>query len=360
MVEKLRSFSFLGIALTMLILISSCNGQDKSRAKLEITSEHSEASTDLPAEGQIAQYVRNIHQDKMGNYWFGTNGYGTAHFDGNKISYYSISEGFGGQQITGMAEDQTGNIWFATDQGVVQYIATNSKKHSKKQFTNFNRDQFFEGQRLWSICVDSKGNVWAGGERSIFKYVGGIWAPFKLPYPTEVNGDFITLGTTWSIMEDHSGNMWFSTNGFGAFKFDGESFTQYTEEDGLSNNNVDQILEDKNGSIWFGTRFGGISRFDRKVFTNFNARGEAIGNDEVCVVFEDSQGNIWFSSEGYGIYKYDGKNLTNFSEEQGLMVGAVQTIFEDSNGTLWTGGGGGLYKKEGETFINVKRDGPWE
>ena len=84
-----------------------------------------------------------------------------------------------------------------------------------------------------------------------------------------------------------------------------------------------------------------------------------LGSNEVCVIYEDQAGDIWFSSEGYGVYRYNGKFFTNYSEAQGLGVPAVQTIFEDREGRFWVGGGGGLYRFDGKSFINVTKDGPW-
>ena len=352
-------------------LFSACSGQDESSEKLRQTDQASTIHVPDPSP-QIAGYVRNIFQDKNGDLWFGTNGYGVAHYDGDSVSYYSNAQGFHGQQITGIAEDLEKNLWFSTDQGIVKYDWSDTTK-SEKIFTNYSDHQYFGGQRFWSVFADSKNRIWAGAETGIFLFDGIIWVPFKLPYPEEVSGDFITKGTSWSITEDRKANIWFSTNGFGAFKYDGKLFTQFTEKEGLTDNSVDQILEDRNGNIWFGTRFGGISRFDGERFTNYSQKDDIIGNDEVCVIYEDRAGNIWFSSEGYGVYRYDptaeqeGRNpFTNFSEEQGLGVRAVQTIFEDREGRFWVGGGGGLYRYDpevgktgGKSFYNVTKEGPW-
>ncbi|MBK6832035.1 MAG: hypothetical protein IPG92_15475 [Flavobacteriales bacterium] len=76
-------------------------------------------------------------------------------------------------------------------------------------------------------------------------------------------------------------------------------------------------------------------------------------------MYEDRQGNIWFSSEGYGVYRYDGSSLRNYSTKQGLGVLAVQTIHQDREGRMWFGGGGGLYRLEGDTMKQVERNGPW-
>ena len=36
-----------------------------------------------------------------------------------------------------------------------------------------------------------------------------------------------------------------------------------------------------------------------------------------------------------------------YSQKQGLDVRAVQTIYEDNEGRFWVGGGGGLYRYDG-------------
>ena len=341
-----------------MAFITSCNGPAKMEESKDEVKTEPILFLEPQSEPQIAEYIRNIFQDKNGNFWFGTNGYGVAHYNGENVSYYSISQGFNGQQVTGISEDLDGNVWFSTDHGVVKYDWS-VDKNGGKQFTNYTDSKYFGGQRFWSIFVDSKNHVWAGGAKELFRFNGTNWAPFELPYPEEVKGEFITTGTTWFTTEDRDGNLWFSTNGFGAFKYDGNSFTQYSKKDGLTDNSVDNILEDRKGNVWFGTREGGVSEFNGISFTNYTAN-DSIGNNEVCVIFEDKAGNIWMSSEGFGVYRFDGESFTNYGEKQGLGVRAVQTIFEDTEGRLWVGGGGGLFCFDGESFFNVTASGPWK
>ena len=283
---------------------------------------------------------------------FAANNKGLLHYDGEKWTLNKLPNNtiirsvkiVGDRVFTGSYEEF--GYWTKDDLG-------------NKQFTNYSGADYFQGQRFWSVFADSKGIIWAGAVTGIYRFDGKEWASFALPYPAPIAGEFITQGTTWGITEDSEGNIWFSTNGLGAFKYDGKTFTQYAKKDGLTDNSVDDILADSKGNIWFGTRFGGVSRFDGTSFTNFTSR-DSIGNDEVCVIYEDRQGDIWFSSEGYGVYRYDGTSLTNYREEQGLGVRAVQSIFEDKEGRLWAGGGGGLYRLEGDGFIKVTKEGPWE
>ena len=94
-------------------------------------------------------------------------------------------------------------------------------------------------------------------------------------------------------------------------------------------------------------------------FTNYTAN-DSIGNNEVCIIYEDKEGNIWFSSEGFGVYRYDGESFINYKQDQGLGVSAVQAILEDKEGRFWVAGGGGLYRYDGKSFFNVTKNGPWE
>ena len=349
-------------SLTSVLLVT-CGSKEQAKLAASVSDTVSEETIEKePVQDvQIAEYIRHIYQDKKGHFWFGTNGFGVAHYNGDSVAYYSNTQGFCGQQITGITEDTEKNIWFATDQGVVKY-AFNKDNIGDKYFINFSDFLYFGGQRFWTIYADSQDRIWAGSVNCIYVYEGQSWHLFDLPYPKEDSGQFITRRTSWSITEDSQGHLWFSTNGYGAFKYDGESFTRYSKEDGLTDNDVDVIIEDKRGKMWFGTRYGGVSSYDGNTFTDYTARNNSIGNDEVCEIFEDSQGNIWMSSEGYGVYRLNTKDktITNFSFDQGLAVSAVQTIYEDKQGRLWVGGGGGLYRLEGESFINVKRRGPWK
>jgi hypothetical protein len=79
------------------------------------------------------------------------------------------------------------------------------------------------------------------------------------------------------MFQDKNGNLWFGTNGDGVCRYDGKSFTNYTEKEGLTNKYVQSILEDRNVSpgevgVWFGAS-GGLFRFDGKSFTNIKKTG---------------------------------------------------------------------------------------
>lgn len=316
---------------------------------------------------QIADYVRRIFEDSRGNLWFGTNGLGVGRYDGDTLVYFSTREGLSGSQVTAILEDRRGNMWFSTTEGISSYDG--------KLFTSFTEQDGLGSNRVWSLYEDSRGTIWAGTVNGLSSYSpreGAKFSPFTLPQ-VEVPNPKPRFSTRLvsSIMEDKRGDLWFGTDGAGVFKYNraaektgGKTFTHLSTKDGLSDNSIVSILEDREGNIWFSSRFGGLSRYtpsattgSGKSFTSFTVANGSIGNNEVWTMAEDSAGTIWFSSEGFGIYRFKDNQLANFGKAEGLPIRAVQSIFEDRQGRLWIGGGGGLYLFNGEKFVEFTRDG---
>jgi ligand-binding sensor domain-containing protein len=56
-----------------------------------------------------------------------------------------------------------------------------------------------------------------------------------------------------TVKEDSKANLWFGTAGGGVSRYNGVSFTHFTEKEGLSNNNVTNP-EDRYGNLWLVLR----------------------------------------------------------------------------------------------------------
>ncbi|WP_373548732.1 two-component regulator propeller domain-containing protein [Haliscomenobacter sp.] len=77
-------------------------------------------------------------------------------------------------------------------------------------------------------------------------------------------------GNVQCAIQDKAGNLWFGTSDNGLYKYDGKTFTQFLEADGLNSNNISCLLEDKTGNIWVGTRQTGLYLFDGKKFIDYS------------------------------------------------------------------------------------------
>ncbi|MBI3234137.1 MAG: hypothetical protein HYZ42_08855 [Bacteroidetes bacterium] len=240
----------------------------------------------------------------------------------------------------------------------------------------------------------------------------------KAPSSSSIYGKNILVGTEAkmidknirSIFQDKKGIYWFGTNSNGVYRYDGKALIQFTEKDGLSNNQVQSIQEDILGNIWFGTGVFGVSKFDGKGFTSYsntenlqiNHSSDITSRKEsndlwfaagggvfhyidsafvylplfrstifssqlkslpyelspyaVYSILKDQKGNLWFGTQAQGVCRYDGKSFTWFTDK-GLAGPAVLGLFEDSKGNIWFGNNGsGLFRYDGKTLINFTEE----
>lgn len=92
-------------------------------------------------------------------------------------------------------------------------------------------------------------------------------------------------------------------------------FANYTVQDGLSHNTVNDIIQDKNGFIWFATE-NGLSRYDGYSFVNFFHNPEnpnSIPGNSVLTLALDSKGFLWIgTTEGLCNLNLDNGDIQHY------------------------------------------------
>lgn len=317
-----------------------------------------------------------IFEDSKGNLWFGTISEGVARYDGESLRYFSMKDGLCGNTVVSIAEDKEGNLWFGTHTGLSKFDGIT--------FTNFSRKDGLCDDRVSTILVDFIGDVWIGTWSGVCRYNNAsqpsrqaVFSNFPLPTPTiEVPNYQATTNWVTEIIQDRQGNIWFARSGYGACRYDGNTFTHFTKKDGLASNCVQAMQEDRQGNIWFGSRVaekdhpdvdkrtgdGGLSRFDGKTFTQYPEL-EGLSKNDTYAIHEDKAGNIWIGANGLGVYRHDGKTFQIFkgTDRMDLTHGlGLQSILADRNGTLWLGFSGGLFRLNDSAIVNVTQEGPWK
>lgn len=343
----------------MLAFVASCSGQPDSNTPQRTPSE----LKINPFDTQIDDYVVEVFEDSKGNLWFGTMAKGAARYDGKSLTYFSKKDGLCDNTVACINEDKDGNIWFGTHNGASRYDG--------RTFTSFTETGGLHGAGC-QILVDRSGNIWAGTNHGAFRFDGVSFSKFSIPDPgIKAPSCKWETGKVWCLMEDRKGNIWFGRDGLGACRFDGTSFTHFTKKDGLCSNNVSQIMEDRQGNIWFGSlssdqpryvQEGGLSRYDGRTFTRF-PETKGLHDNDIYTIYEEQSGNIWIGATGVGAYRFDGEKFTLFdrTDRKDLTVHfGVQSIREATDGRLWFGFSGGLFRFNGTSFVNVTQAGPWK
>ncbi|MBK6355064.1 MAG: hypothetical protein IPF46_17155 [Saprospiraceae bacterium] len=163
-----------------------------------------------------------------------------------------------------------------------------------------------------------------------------------------------------AALKDKIGNIWFAALGRGVYRYDRKYFTNFTEKDGLSSNDVSCIYEDNIGKLWFGTNVG-VCYYDGKIFIDFpiaitdSSTAHSLKDyysqfpKQVGSILQDKSGNYWFITLNNGVYHYDGKTFTNFLSHEVLVC-----ILEDKAGNIWVGSWahGGVYRYDGKLFTH--------
>lgn len=143
--------------------------------------------------------------------------------------------------ITCIIEDMLGNIWIAEKYGGLFVYDSNDGKI--RQIISSSQQQ----GEIFYLQEDSHNHVWA------LSLHGKI---SKVNINTLKVNFYDYTGNT--MQEDENGSIWIGST-FGLIQYDpaSENFiSSFTEDDGLSNNNVKSLEIDKNGNFWIGTDFG--------------------------------------------------------------------------------------------------------
>lgn len=270
-------------------------------------------------------YNRHIYEDRLGNIWFDGHHDGLWYYDGQAVNtFYHQSNGFAS------AEDHSGNLWFCTPaNGIIKY--------SGPAFLQLSQNS------IRSIFEDQEGILWfAGNSNGITRFDGEYIIDFGL----QVN--------LWCMYQDRSRNIWAGCTDGGLIKFDGKSYTFYTDLNGLPDLFVQFITQDSKGNIWIGTQTG-LSKFDGKSFTTFRTK-QGLAGAMVSYILEDETGVLLFGTNN-GLTIYDGVSFTNYTISKTQAGNDIRSMMRDQSGNLWIGTyGGGVIRWDGISFHSFTVD----
>ena len=230
----------------------------------------------------------------------------------------------------------------------------------------------FSANNIISITEGQQGEIVVGTGSGLYYFspVEGRFSAFTqgvLPPP------FSDL-EVYSLLEDHSGNLWVGTFG-GLFMVDAISnFTTYRIHDFLPDSPaasafIASVFSTGTGELWLGTWGGGLYMLDRntgniKHYSWSAAQSERIiADDFVHVIFRDSRGRIILGTRnGLDVYNETTGVFERFCPSAGkencvVFTGnKVYCIFEDSHRVIWVGTRYGLHAFDGDRIASYYYD----
>jgi streptogramin lyase len=197
----------------------------------------------------INKQVSTIAADSHNNIWFGTHGAGVYKFNGIYWNNYQYPY-YNNIYVSSLAIDDNDNKWFGTFTGGVMEL-------NDTTWINYTSDNGLIYNAVTAVAIDVLGNLWFGTyDHGISMFDGSKWTNYNSNFGTyDMQRDMIR-----SVAVDSCGNVWFGTY-HGVLRFDGNNWSAFTLENGLSGDLVHNIAIDKQGNKWFRTD-GGVSKME--------------------------------------------------------------------------------------------------
>lgn len=263
---------------------------------------HNSDFINLTKEGALeAQRIFRVMEDRSGNIWLGTVGWGVYRYDGSSFTQFKQDDGLASNQVESIAEDDAGKIWFGTSAGVSCFDG--------KSFVNFSLGKGSLDNDCHDILQDHNGTIWVVSGGGVFYLQDQAFLPM-------LNENGYAYHNIRAIMEDRHENLWFGGND-GFFHIKGGQVIKKL------NQFIGNLYEDRAGNLWLtaseSNHPGKMNLYKypkaQLGLPDAEAQLELIksGPGLIFGMTEDQEGNIWVgTTEGTGLY--DGHRFTYFKK----------------------------------------------
>ncbi|HWY34369.1 MAG TPA: two-component regulator propeller domain-containing protein, partial [Nitrosopumilaceae archaeon] len=273
-------------------------------------------------------------QDREGDYWFGTMGFGISKLSSEMFTNYSGNSGLPGDYINCVFQDLKKDFWVAVNENGVSCIS--GKKIVNYKVDPKNPKSSIVDNRIQTITQDKDENIWFGSAAGISIYNGKEFKNFI--HPKGLPDSLI-----YFIYNDADNITWVATKD-GLSKYSKGTFEEVNAVNkfrGRSSLSIYSIVEDKNNNLWMATDTG-VIKYDKKEAIRFNGKNGFIDKYVNCIS-KDKNGNLWFGTED-GVYEYNFKKFLRINEQDGLLSNQVFLLTIDDENNLWIGSNKGLSK----------------
>ena len=227
--------------------------------------------------------------------------------DGRVIHSYTIKDGLASNTIHALYRDRDRNWWISNrDGGLTRY------KDGK--FTVFTQKDG-RAYRARVIFQDHEGSIWFGTEEGLALLRNGEFKNFDNPT--------LLAGGATCIYQDADNVMWFGTFGSGLVRYQNGQFTTYRTKDGLSDDTIWSLLEDHRGNFWMSSDHGlsrthkaDLNDFAAHKIQSFQSRSFGLADDLPTTDFNGgAQSTGWKTSDGRLLFA-SGKGVVEVNPEK--------------------------------------------
>ncbi len=303
--------------------------------------------------------VFNLHLDRDGNLWVGTDADGVFRVHGNAVDHYARTEGLSSDYVRALFEDREGILWAATSKGVDKFhdppITTfsvmeglakdwavgilasrdgtiwvanaESLDHIEKNgsISSIRTGSGLPGSQVSSLLEDRAGNMWVGVDDGLYVFKNGHFR--RLPEPNHQ-----PLGLVFDLIEDVHGNIWAECAGTGKGKLVRIRDFQVQQEFSRSQIPTGRLAPDPQGGIWIGSWNGDLTLFRDGVLKKFPAGSKASPLTNQIIAGADGSVLAAFDDGLVGLRQGKVQRMTT---KNGLPCEGVISFIQDKEKRWW-------------------------
>jgi len=282
-----------------------------------------------------------LAEDKDGGIWL-------LRADGDVLCYHlgtvlhqTTTNGLPPGKIGGLCADDAGRVWLVAGDALYQWSGDKWIASESAGRLNPQRTHLMAAARAGGVWAGSPAGSPANGGKIVRRFDRGDWHEQLEATPWTPNSMRSEVTT---MLEDHAGRVWVGMLWNGIWSSTAEGAWQPLQHEGpLLECQITCLHEDRQGAIWVGTDREGLHCVSRRPVTTLKLPDESRDNI-ITTSCASRDGSIWLGTDGASAFRYRNGIFEPFGSGQGLGNPHVNSVFEDSHGTLWFGTWGGLYQ----------------
>lgn len=314
----------------------------------------------LGEQGRISTSITiDVFEDKQGNIWSGSYDGGVNMIPrwGKNIQihgqYFEKKKSIGDGAVVSLCEDPDGYLWVSSMGGGLAQI---SQDFSQAMHLDDQNPEPISYRWNTAIELDHKKNVWLCNSYGI-----GVWtretkkSEWLMTPSTETPGKIPDYSAIVSVCEDSLGNMWFGSYTEGLVCLTALKEFKYYHHDpnnptSVVSGAIFSLMCDHSGNLWIGTTTG-LSCLEQgsESFITFSICHNDTNKKDFDYIafttFEDSRGLLWLGTDR-GLYILDRENnqFVDRTSDLGIAHQEISTILEDQSADLWIQSATHLYR----------------
>ena len=283
------------------------------------------------------RFVYPIIKDHEGGIWIGTYYGGVNYISPNTGQFESFvhsrfSNSVNGTVIGRFCEDSNGDVWIASDDGGLNCFSPQNRKFS--HYLPLEGKNSLSYHNVHALCMDDD-NLWIG------TYTGGVnvlnlqTGTFKTYSAYQDNPASLDGTSSYAIFKDRKERIWVtSMSGVNLYNREKDNFTRIKDLDALT---ID-IDQDTKGNLWFSTQGKGLFKYhpEKQIWKNYihdHKNPNSLANNQVNCVLIDTNGEMWVGTMN-GLCKYNAEEDAFETLPLEIPSHNICSIIEDSR-ILW-------------------------